>query len=100
MHKSFSFKGINRSTDLLLASEGECVDVVNLRMSNGCLCPMPQPVPCADLPGVYSAVYTHSTTGFSVAITSDMKKTLDSAYVKIPQKMLENISTFFSTSMI
>lgn len=76
MHKSFSFKGINRSTDLLLASEGECVDVVNLRMSNGCLCPMPQPVPCADLPGVYSAVYTHSTTGFSVAITSDMKKTL------------------------
>lgn len=76
MHKSFSFKGINRSNDILLAQDGECLDVVNLRMSNGCLCPMPQPVPTADLSGVYSAVYRHEMADCYVAITADDKQTL------------------------
>ena len=35
MHKSFSFKGITRSSDNLLATEGECLELVNLRYVNG-----------------------------------------------------------------
>ena len=76
MHKSFSFKGINRSTDLLLAQDGECLDMVNLRMSNGCLRPMPKPVAVAGLQGKYSAVYSHVITGCYIAITADTLRTL------------------------
>lgn len=87
MHKSFSFKGINRSTDLLLGQDGECLDVVNLRMSNGSLHPMPKPVEIAGLQGKYSAVYTHGITDCHVAITADEKQTLhffDSDWKRMP----------------
>ena len=76
MHKSFSFKGINRSSDYLLSQDGECLDVVNLRMSNGTLRPMPKPLVVAGLKGRYSAVYNHGITGCHVAITADEKQTL------------------------
>ena len=59
MQKNFSFKGINRSTDVALAQDGECVDIVNMRMSNGSLLPMPQPVKVAQLGKEYSAIYWH-----------------------------------------
>ena len=76
MHKSFSFKGINRSSDLLLSMDGECLDVVNLRISNGSLRPMPKPVVTAELQGEYSALYTHTLTGCHVAVTADERRTL------------------------
>ena len=47
MHKSFSFKGIGGSCDKLLAPEGECLELVNLRMVNGSLRPIPKTVDLA-----------------------------------------------------
>ena len=76
MHKSFSFKGINRSTDLLLAQDGECLDVVNLRMSHGSLRPMPKPIAVAALQGKYSAVYYHGIAGCYIAVTADQDRIL------------------------
>ena len=35
MHKVFSFKGVNKATDDVVAQEGECLEVVNLRSSPG-----------------------------------------------------------------
>ena len=67
---------MNRSSDLLLSQDGECLDAVNLRMSNGSLRPMPKPVAVANLQGGYSAVYTHEITGCHVAITADEARTL------------------------
>lgn len=76
MQKNFSFKGINRSTDVALAQDGECVDIVNMRMSNGSLLPMPQPVKVAQLSKEYSAIYWHGIAECYVAITNDGNSTL------------------------
>ena len=76
MQKNFSFKGINRSTDVALAQDGECVDIVNMRMSNGSLLPMPQPVKVAQLGKEYSAIYWHGIAECYVAITNDTNSTL------------------------
>lgn len=76
MHKNFSFKGINRSTDVILAQDGECLDIVNLRMSNGSLHPIPQPLPVAEVQGRYSAFYWHETADSYIAVTDDAVRTL------------------------
>lgn len=76
MQKSFSFKGINRSTDVVLAHDGECLDVVNMRMSDGSLRPMPQPVTVASLKSTCSAVYHHPAAGNYIAVTADGERTL------------------------
>ena len=76
MQKSFSFKGINRSTDVVLAQDGECLDVVNMRMSNGSLLPMPQPVTVASLRSACPAVYHHPTAGCYIGVTADEERTL------------------------
>ena len=55
MQKNFSFKGINLSTDSALVQDGECLDIVNMRMSNGSLVPMPQLAMIAGLQKEYSA---------------------------------------------
>lgn len=69
MQKNFSFKGINRSTDVVVAQDGECLDVINMRMSNGSMVPMPQPVKVADINGVYSAIYWHEIAACHIGIT-------------------------------
>ena len=71
MHKSFSFKGINRSTDVALAQDGECLDIVNLRMSDGSLLPMPQPEVVAELGHGYSELYWHGIAECYVAVTGN-----------------------------
>ena len=71
MQKNFSFKGINRSTDVALAQDGECLDMVNLRMSNGSLVPMPKPAEVAVLDSAYSALYWHELAECYIGITSD-----------------------------
>lgn len=76
MQKSFSFKGINRSTDVVLAHDGECLDIVNMRMTGGSLMPMPQPDVMAELGYAYSAFYRHVTSGFHIGITADNVRTL------------------------
>jgi hypothetical protein len=76
MQKSFSFKGINRSTDVVLAQDGECLDIVNMRMSDGSLRPMPQPATVASLKSPCSAVYHHPVAGNYIAVTADGERTL------------------------
>lgn len=76
MQKSFSFKGINRCTDVLLANDGECLDVVNMRMTGGSLLPMPQPGVVAELRHACSAFYRHATSGCYIGITADNVRTL------------------------
>ena len=71
MQKIFSFKGITRNTGDLLAQEGECLDMVNLRMVNGSLEPFPQPDIVASLPAAYSAAYWHGLAGCNICITAN-----------------------------
>lgn len=76
MHKSFSFKGIGGSCDKLLASEGECLELVNLRMVNGSLRPVPQTVDLAVLDNLYSQIYWHGQTSCYLCITDDSTSTI------------------------
>lgn len=69
MQKNFSFKGINRCTDVVFAQDGECLDVVNMRMSEGSLVPMPLPVKVAGLNADYSALYWHEIAECYIGIT-------------------------------
>ena len=59
MHKNFSFKGVVRSNDNMLSNDGECMELVNMRMVNGSLRPIPEFAGHAELPGIYSDIYWH-----------------------------------------
>ncbi len=71
MQKSFSFRGIVRSTDNLLAREGECMELVNMRVNNGSLQPIHKPALLAHLPHSYSAIYFHSMVAVYMCVTAD-----------------------------
>ena len=70
MHKSFSFKGVARHTDNLLSQEGECIDVVNLRMVNGSLSPVPVPTDVVELRDEYTLVRWHEFAGCYLCVTA------------------------------
>ena len=72
MHKNFTFKGVVRSNDNILAYEGECMELVNLRMVNGSLKPIPETEVKAVLPERYSGIYWHDKASFYICIKSDM----------------------------
>lgn len=74
MHKSFSFKGLNRSGDVLLAADGECMDMVNLRMNNGVLQPMPALEQVAELETEYSAIYWHPLSKHYLCVVNDSER--------------------------
>ena len=42
MHKIFSFKGVTRKSDNLLAGDGECIAAVNVRAKDGVMVPLPR----------------------------------------------------------
>ena len=73
MHKSFSFKGITRSSDNLLATEGECLELVNLRYVNGSLRPIPKFKNEAELPAGYSKIFWHEMAECYICVTGDGK---------------------------
>lgn len=77
MHKNFSFKGVVRSNDNLLANEGECLELVNLRMVNGSLRPIPTMVEEACLYSEYSAIYWHGKASCYMCITKDAERSVD-----------------------
>ena len=54
MHKNFSFKGVVRSNDNILADDGECLELVNMRTVNGALRPISEFV--ENTPGVYNLI--------------------------------------------
>lgn len=59
MQKSFSFKGITRHSDDLLVSDGECMELVNLRVKDGCLEPLPSEYNETELEYCYEKAYRH-----------------------------------------
>ena len=61
---------------MVLAQDGECLDIVNMRMSDGSLRPMPQPATVASLKSPCSAVYHHPAAGNYIAVTADGERTL------------------------
>ena len=71
MHKIFSFKGITRNTDDFIAGEGECIEVMNMRMKEGSLVPVGRPEVVATLGHAYSAIYCHEVAGCHLCITAD-----------------------------
>ena len=71
MHKIFSFKGITRNTDDFIAGEGECIEVMNMRMKDGSLVPVGRPEVVTNLGHAYSAIYRHEVAGCYLCITAD-----------------------------
>ena len=76
MQKVFSFKGITRSGDDLLASEGECLEIINMRMKNGSLVPLPNPKNEVTLDYNYSKIYWHEIAHHYLCVTDDANATL------------------------
>lgn len=68
MQKSFSFKGITRNSDNLLVAEGECMELINLRVKDGCLVPFPSEYDETELQSCYSKVYWHSAAEMFLCI--------------------------------
>ena len=71
MHKNFTFKGVVRSNDNILANEGECLELVNLRMVNGSFRPIPESVERAVLPDKFSRIYWHDKANCHICIKSE-----------------------------
>ncbi len=71
MQKIFSFKGITRNTDVLYAKEGECENLVNMRIRNGSLIPMGEPQTVSSLPYKYVSIHYHELSKKYLCITSD-----------------------------
>ena len=69
MYKSFSFKGIVHKADNLFTQEGDCLDILNLRIKDGSLQPMPKPKSVATLPYTYKSVYWHSMAKRYLCVT-------------------------------
>lgn len=70
MQKNISFKGITRNTDNLLAVEGECSDLVNLRLKDGSLSPIAKPEILYLFHREYSMVYYHEKASAYLCVTS------------------------------
>ena len=76
MHKIFSFKGITRGCDNLLASDGECIMAVNVRAKDGVMVPLPQPTEEAVLTSGYSKIFWHDMTRHYLCVTDDAQASL------------------------
>lgn len=76
MHKIFSFKGVVRNTDNMLADEGECLEVMNMRIKDGSLVPVGRPVDVAALGYAYSRILWHEAAGYYLCITDEQNPAL------------------------
>lgn len=76
MNKNFSFKGIVRNNDNILANEGECLELVNMRFVDGSLRPIPEMVERAVLPESYSAIYWHDKAACYICVGSNAPQNL------------------------
>ena len=87
MRVTIPFKGIVRSTDIGVCSDGECADLINGRPHKGSIIPVSPPNVVATLPEGYNTLYIHANAEFehlichkgsSIAITH---KKVSSGYV-------------------
>lgn len=71
MLKNITFKGIVRSTDNLYAKDGECEELINLRIVNGVAQPIAPPDVLASFSRKYSAVYRHESAGVYMCVAQE-----------------------------
>ena len=71
MHKIFSFRGMTHGRDPLLTSDGECIELMNLRSCNGTFRPIPEPRTLCVLPAGYAHIMWHSAAGYYICVTDD-----------------------------
>lgn len=64
MRVSIPFKGIVRSTDIGVCSDGECADLINGRPHKGAIVPVAPPTVVATLPNGYRTLYIHANADF------------------------------------
>lgn len=76
MRKIISFKGIARGGDNMTSPEGECLDIINMRMKDGVLVPVPRPETVARLEYPYSKVFWHEMASHYICVTDDSDATL------------------------
>lgn len=69
MKKIFTFKGIKNNTDALYANDGECMEMVNMRLKNGSAVPVALPRELASLEHEYTAVYHHVMASVYLLVT-------------------------------
>lgn len=72
MQKSFSFKGIARHSDNMLVPDGECLEIVNMRLRDGCLVPIPSVFNDVELQSAYDKIYWHPAASMYLCIEKDM----------------------------
>ena len=77
MHKNISFKGMVRSNDNVLANDGECLELVNLRMLNGSLRPVSGFVEKVGLARAYSEIYWHDKAMCYFCIADNSARDVD-----------------------
>lgn len=71
MKKSFSFKGLTRNSDDLLVADGECMELVNMSMRDGCMFPVSSHYDETELAGAYSKLFWHVATQTLLCLLSD-----------------------------
>lgn len=69
MKKIFTFKGIKRDADVMYANDGDCMEMVNMRLKNGSTVPVPMPREVASLAYAYVSVYYHSMASAYMLVT-------------------------------
>ena len=91
MHKTFSFRGISRSTDNMFVQDGDCLELINLKSRNGSAVPVAPPQVLANLPYRYSAVYRHEAASKYLCITADEGRVhlLDDGFVPVEGRAIE-----------
>lgn len=89
MHKNFSFKGMVRSNDNILADDGECLELINMRTVNGALRPIPEFVENVGLEGTYSEIYWHDKAMCYFCIKNNTTRDVD-LYDSEWQRLLDN----------
>lgn len=57
--------GITRSTDDGISKDGECMELINVRVKNGSLSPMGRPIQGKIFPGGRKPVYIHQNAGYT-----------------------------------
>lgn len=70
MQKSFSFKGLTRNSDDILVTDGECMELVNLKYRDGCLVPFPSVFYEKELDSCYTKVFWHPLADMFFCIES------------------------------
>ena len=73
--KKIPFKGINRCFDDGISQDGYCMELINARIRNGSIEPIPAPVHIADLPSDAEKVYYHTIAKRVLIISTDRSVT-------------------------